>query len=178
MDQQVDAFAVLDDVFVVARVAGDQHRVAFVVDAVSDSGFGGTVIHRECGDLHAVAVEHDAVLVEVMTDECDFRLSRPRSEVRLVRLCDVGDELLGTVWANDVHLFFSVAPSERQPAGQPEVGQADRMVGMKVSEEYGCNVLALDTGLGKPLHHAAAGIEQQHLVTGLDQRCRVHAIFR
>src|SRR5712691_3301847 len=111
--QQIDSAAVFDDVLMLARVTGNQHRTTLVVDAISDGGLRGAVVDRKCGHLDPISVEYDAVLVEVAAHEIDLRLVGARSNVRRVGLGKVANELLGADGPYDLHRPRSPTPCKR-----------------------------------------------------------------
>src|SRR3954470_4014411 len=72
VDQQVSTSAVFNDVLIVAGVARDHDRAAFVFDPIADSGLdSGSMFDLKCDHLHSVLLIDDAVLVEFLDDGGD-----------------------------------------------------------------------------------------------------------
>ena len=64
--QQIGALAVLDDVLVVARVAGEHRDAAAILDAIAVAGLDDVaVVDLEGDHLHAVLLIHRTVAVEL-----------------------------------------------------------------------------------------------------------------
>lgn len=62
-----------------------------------------------------------------------------------------------------------MAEGGRQPPGQQKIRKADRMIGVVVREEEDVDPRQRNMKLPKPDCHAAAGIDEQLLIAGLDQ---------
>src|SRR5262245_3698968 len=117
-----------------------------VVDPISDGGLGRAVVDRECRHSNAAAVQHNAVLVEVTTNQIDLRLVGARRNIGCISFGKVGCQLPGSDWAYDLQRLGASSPREREPARQPQIRQSDRVVRMEVSQKDGGDIAALDAG--------------------------------
>ena len=82
---------------------------------------------------------------------------------------DFGHQRLGTNRPDDVHRLDPTGKGWRQPAGQQQVGHADSMVGVIVGEEHHVDLREWDVKLVEADRGAAADVDHELLVAGLDQ---------
>src|ERR1700752_1406082 len=65
MNEHVDIDPVLDEVFIIFGITGDEHRAPSEVDPIAIGWFDGyTVVNFERCDLHAVLFKNDAIFIE------------------------------------------------------------------------------------------------------------------
>jgi hypothetical protein len=90
--------------------------------------------------LYAALVVHDAVAIIFLHGDRDARsaetlVSHPDSDVVGIGLPQVRHQRLGSALTGDPQRRWTGAEMRFQPAGQPYVGHADSMVGVKMSEQ-------------------------------------------
>src|SRR5262249_23113670 len=66
--------------------------------------------------------------------------------------------------------FAATSVRRREPSRQPDVGESDRVIRMKVSQEMRGHAPQRNTGLPQSDGDASPQIEEQLLLTGFDQR--------
>lgn len=78
-------------------------------------------------------------------------------------------KLLGAAWADDMEGAAVITKIRAEPAGQPEVGNANRMVTVKMGEQKGIDPTDGNTKLVHPDGRASSGVDQKGLVARFDQ---------
>jgi hypothetical protein len=71
---------------------------------------------------------------------------------------------------------FTASPRTADPAGQPEIGETNQVIGMMMCEQQTGDIGKRDAELMQPLHGAAPGIEDKFLIAGFDQGARPEAV--
>ena len=85
-------------------------------------------------------------------------------------------QLRGSGRTDDVKRFLSRAEIRTQPAREPKVRNAHRVVGMEMGQEQGIDFANRHSDLKQPDCRAAAGIDQDGMVAGFDQRSGTEAL--
>lgn len=70
---------------------------------------------------------------------------------------------------------FTASPRTADPAGQPEIGETNQVIGMMMCEQQTGDIGKRDAELMQPLHGAAPGIEDKFLISNFDQGARPEA---
>lgn len=177
MHDDIGALREPNQIFVAVRVAGNDDGPAAVVDPVAERRLDErTMENVEGSDLHAVAFIDDA-LRDVLGANGDTRQRQPFTVVADTDVC--AESLLqrrhhglGTSRAEDLHRSRSTTERRRQPAGQPQIREADRVIGVQMRKKYGRHGGQRNVQLPQSLRRAATAVEQQFLTAGFDQRAR------
>src|ERR1700745_1508998 len=175
MHQQVGAGAILDDILVVARVAGEHCDASGVFKTITVTGLDDVaMVDLERDDLHAALLVDHAVAL-AFDDVC----RDPRKRQLLVGGANLDIERVGALQVlhqlpragrSDDAVRRLASPEMRfQPAGEPYVRDARRVVGMIMGEQLHIDPTDRNLELMQPNGRAAAGVDQEFLLAGLDQ---------
>src|SRR5258708_21871529 len=144
--------------------------MTLVVDAVPERRFDAiAVVDREGGYLHAAPFVDHAFLVEFLNFHCDalgwelFVLDA-NLDIEGVRLFQIAHQYSRSSRADDVEGRFALSEGRRQPAGQPQVWDAGRVIRMIVGEEEDIDPSRRYSHLPKTHGSASAGIDQNLLI--------------
>lgn len=139
------------------------------------------MVHLEGDDLKAACGIDDAIPIELLN--LDGRSLRRQllvldanRDVERVSLLQMRHQALCTGRANDAEGPGSTDVMGSQPAGEPQVGDANDVVGVIVREQQRVDPADRHPELVQPDRRTAAGIDQQLLIARLDQRARTEAV--
>jgi hypothetical protein len=119
------------------------------------------VVDLKRRDPHAVSLVYDTFLH--FSDAEGAPVTRgavvldSNGNVELVRLSKVRHHVGGA--GRSPHLKRHVAAWRNQPSRQPQIGKADHVIGVQVSEKHAVNGLPRDVELHETLQRAAPGVE-------------------
>src|SRR5205809_751797 len=140
MDQEVSARRIADKVFAKPGISRHDGRAPAIVDAKAERGLDEiAVVDFEGSDFHAIAVVDNAFL-DFGYGNRDVLLSQllvgdTGSDVPLVGLLQVVHHIPGACRPEYLECPLTLGKGSFQPAREPEVGDADDMIGMKVRDE-------------------------------------------
>ena len=182
MYQQVGARAVAQDVRVVAGIAGDHRDTTLVLDAIAIGRLDGiAVIDRERDDGEIAGLINDAVLGELLYRDCDM-LARellvldPDFDVMRIGRFEMMHESRGADRPDHIKGSPPIAEMRTQPARQPEIGNSDRVIAVKMREQQRVDPADGNAELKQPHGGAAPGIDQHGVIARFDQCARTEAI--
>ena len=140
VDQHVGTRRMVDEVRVGPRIARDHHRMSRVVDPVTERRLEQrAVVHEEGRDHDAAPVEDHAFRDVARIDQDALRRQvlflAAHADVPRIGFPQVGHHRLGACRAPDFERRGPPAEGRRDPARQPEVGDAHGMVGMEMRQE-------------------------------------------
>jgi peptidoglycan/xylan/chitin deacetylase (PgdA/CDA1 family) len=175
VDQYVDAACMADEVLRDARIAGQHHRPAAIVDAVAVRRPYHAVIDEERGHGHAAFGEHHAVRHDVVAHHHDA--GRREALVDVAAHVDVEVECLQQVVH---HRARARRPPDGErhdtppsgPSREQQVGKLDDVVRMQVGEEDSRDRADRHAGLREPKRRPSAAVEQEALPPCLDESAR------
>src|SRR6266403_1872318 len=137
--------------------------MTFVVDTVPERRFDGvTVADLEGGDLHTALLVDGPFLVEFLNSHRDslgrelFVLDA-NLDIKGIRFFQIFHQYFCPSRADDVERRFALSEGRRQPAGQPQVWDAGRVIGMIVGEEQDIDLPRRYSHLPKSNGSTAAG---------------------
>src|SRR5215468_1482568 len=165
----------LDDVLVVARVAGEYCDAPGVFKAITVTGLDDVaVVDLERDDLHAALLVDHAVAIE-FDDIC----RDPRKRQLLIGDANLDIERVGTLQvlhqlaragrSDDAVRRLARTKMRFQPAGEPYVRDARRVVGVIMGEQLHVDSTDRNLELMQPDGRAAAGVDQEFLLAGPEQ---------
>src|SRR6516162_11436274 len=133
------------------------------------------MIDLERGDRHAVLLIDDAVAcIFGRRDRHAFHgiLLVLVADTNVIGVCalEVLHQRHGLLRPDDAERALPVAVAAADPTREPQVGDAGRMVGVKVGEEHGIQRAHRHAELIEPDGGPATDVEQQPLLSGLDER--------
>src|SRR5262245_41544824 len=179
MHQQVGAGAIIDDILVVARVAGEYCGApkAITVTGLDDV----SVVDLERDDRHAVLLVDHAVAIE-LDDICrdprkrQLLVGDPNLDIERVGPLQVLHQRARAARSDHAVRRLTRAHTRMQPAGEPYVRDARGVVGVIVGEQLHIDPADRNLELMQPDGRAAAGIDQEFLLAGLDQRAGAETV--
>src|SRR5262249_25283778 len=173
--QQVGAGAILDDILVVARVAGEDCDTSCVLEAITVTGLDDVaVVDLERDDLHAALLVDHAVAIELDDIRRDARkrqllVGGANLDIERVRALQVLHQLPRAGRSDDTVRRLARTKMRFQPAGEPHVRDARRVVGVIMGEQLHVDPTDRNLELMQADGRAAAGVDQEFLLAGLDQ---------
>src|SRR5438874_2829910 len=165
VDENIRSGAVSDDVLVEARIARDHNRPALVIDTVAVGGLDlVAVVDLESGDTNAVLFVDDTLRRKLVGDYLDafgriMFVGCAGADVGRVSPFQVRHQLLRPGRADNVKRRRASAKRPAEPTREPEVGDADRVVGMEVRQKQWGYFAERDFQLPQPDGCAASSIE-------------------
>ena len=111
-----------------------------------------------------------------MPDERQLLVGDADLDVVGVGALEILHQPLGAGRADHLVRRLARAEMQLQPAGQPDVRQARGVVGVIVREQLHVDPADRNLELIEPDGRAAAGVDQEFLVAGLDQRAGAEAV--
>src|SRR5262249_39410945 len=182
VDHQGRALRMLFQVFAVLRIARDDDRPSVVVHAIAVGGLDQiAVVHLERRHFHAVPVIDHPVIGVVRRRNGHafhrvFLVGIADADIVRIGAFEVLHQRHGAGRPDDAERVFAVAVVALNPAGQPQVGNAGRVVGMKVRQEHRIQCADGHADLVEPDGGATTDVEQKLLLAGLHQRRGAEAI--
>src|SRR6185437_2637787 len=154
-----------DEILRDPRISGQHDRASSIIDPIAKRRMYWSVIHLKCSDLYAILLQRDS-LADVLGQ--DDRTLRHRSidiganpEVVVKRLLEKRHHFHRP--SGPSHRERNVAAWPHEPACQPEIGEANNVVGVQVREEHSLYILPSRLDLVEPLHGAATCVEEVFL---------------
>jgi hypothetical protein len=133
------------DILAEACISREHDRQAPVIDPVAKSRLDQlAVVHLECGNLDAVLGIDDPFAPELLDGHCgalwgQALIRHADADVRRVSPLQVLHQLFRAGRANQAERGAASRPRAGEPSAQPEVRDANRMVGVEVGEEERCH---------------------------------------
>ena len=160
---------------VVAGVAGQDDDAAGKLDAIAIGRLDQiAVVDLEAADAKPIAIVDDAIAVELVRNDASagFRQCLVRNadgDVGFERFGHVMHQVPGARRADDPHRARPSAERPAEPAGQPEVGNANHVVRVEVGQQQKIDAADRHAELKQPHGRAAPGVDQDRLRSRLDQ---------
>lgn len=182
VNQQIGPGAELDDVLIVARIAGYHRGAITVFDPITVSWFySRSVIDSEGANTQAACFVDEAILDELFRRNgsvlpCQFFVFDTNFYVTGVGRFQMTHQLSRSCRPDHVKGSTSGREIRTEPPRKPEIGNANRVIGVKMSQEQGVDTAYCDAKLEQPDGGAAPGVDEDGTIASFDQRGRTEAL--
>jgi hypothetical protein len=127
------------------------------------------MVHRERGNAQSTALVYRAVAnflnehgTAIMRS---IIVSKPRHNVEVERLLQVGHERPGPGWTQNMKRD---SWTTHKPTGEPQVRQSNHMIRVKMREKQRANRAQRNSDLIEPLQYATSRVEEEFPASRLD----------
>ncbi len=136
MDQNIGSGGIANYIFIGSRIARNNNGTLTLVDSIAECRFRPAMFDRECSNPHT-AVLIDYARLYVVGVHFFAAVWKPIRQAKLyIRgecLLKIRHEVYGSCRAPYWKRGGPASERQRNPSRQPEIGNANRMIGMQVS---------------------------------------------